>query len=65
MEGAYTGPQFKNGTIQSLLDSQDIKYKTLDDERLFDRSAEIIADGKVLGWFCLKVWLAFLVWLVY
>ena len=51
MRHAYTGPQFTDTDIQSLLDRQGVAYERLDDDALVARAAELVAQGKVLGWF--------------
>ena len=51
MSDAYLGPQFSNGIIQNLLDERNISYQTFDEEELVKQSAEIVANGDVLGWF--------------
>jgi carbamoyltransferase len=51
MHDAYTGPQFKNGAIQKILDGQNLSYEMLDEEAMVKRAAESVANGDVLGWF--------------
>ena len=51
MKGTYLGPRFSNSEIQSYLDQIRAPYQTLDDAVLFERLAELLDQGKVIGWF--------------
>ncbi|TLY14581.1 MAG: hypothetical protein E6K69_07635, partial [Nitrospirae bacterium] len=51
MRGAFLGPTFSNAEIESFLSKQGAPYVHLSDEALFDRVAEELAAGKVVGWF--------------
>ncbi len=51
MNQAYTGPEFGNGNIAETLGRYDLAYTELDDERLVEQAAQIVAGGDVLGWF--------------
>ncbi len=51
MQGAYLGPQFSRQEIVSVLDSNAAPYDELEDEVLFERVAEILDQGHVVGWF--------------
>ena len=51
MEHAYTGPEFADGAIDSLLSDSGIPYRKLSDEELTRIAARAIADGKIVGWF--------------
>ncbi len=51
MKGAYLGPEFEPERIQAFLDAQGATYQRLDREALLDRTAAILADEKVVGWF--------------
>jgi carbamoyltransferase len=51
MNDAYSGPQFSNEQIKSVLDRHGLAYKMLDEAELVQRAAEIVANGDVLGWF--------------
>ena len=58
MEDAYTGPTYSEAEIDSALErarnngwDAGASVKKLDDATLFDRVAQAIADGKVVGWF--------------
>jgi carbamoyltransferase len=51
MQGAYLGPEFKNGSIESFLKKNEYFYQTFTDKELPEKIADLIADGKVIGWF--------------
>jgi len=58
MDHAYWGPEFDDAQFAALLDSQaaelarqECRVEKLADERLFDATAEAIAQGRVIGWF--------------
>ena len=48
---AYLGPQFTNDEIQSYLDSEKITYQKYDKDRLLERTAQLISEQNVVGWF--------------
>jgi carbamoyltransferase len=51
MEGSYLGPHYTKKQIQSYLDSVNASYTEIEDEQLFSKLAEILAQGCVVGWF--------------
>jgi len=51
MYGAYLGPKFSEAEIVKYLDSVAAKYEVVDDDKLFEKLAEILAEEDVLGWF--------------
>jgi carbamoyltransferase len=51
MQGSFLGPSYTNEEIEQFLRGKEAPYERLSDEVLFDRLAEQLADGKVLGWF--------------
>jgi carbamoyltransferase len=51
MHGAYLGPAFKNGSIESFLKKNKYSYQTLTDAELPEKIADLIAKQKVIGWF--------------
>jgi carbamoyltransferase len=51
MKTAYTGPQYAEAEMQNALELVELDYDALDDDQLVKRAAQIVADGKVLGWF--------------
>ena len=50
-ENVYVGPSYSNEEIKSFLDSKNISYKSFDDTTLLQKTAQIIADGNVVGWY--------------
>ena len=51
MQGSFLGPSYTNEEIEQFLRSKEAPYERLSDDVLFDRVAEQLADGKVVGWF--------------
>jgi carbamoyltransferase len=51
LDHAYTGPRFENGRIAERLDAYGLRYEELDDGDLVRRTAALVAQGKVTGWF--------------
>tara|TARA_B100000886_G_scaffold305661_1_gene237516 strand:+ start:11673 stop:13544 length:1872 start_codon:yes stop_codon:yes gene_type:complete len=51
MKGAYLGCEFSNEEIISYLEKINATFQSLDDEKLFENLAQLINDGKVIGWF--------------
>jgi carbamoyltransferase len=51
MNGAYLGPEFSNDEIKDFLDSNKYDYEILTEEEISEKISDLIADGKVIGWF--------------
>ena len=51
MRGAYLGPSFSSDEISAALDQLGAEYHVYRDEDLFSLLAELLDQGKVLGWF--------------
>ena len=51
MKGSYLGPKFERKEIISLLQPCNAQYQELDDLSLFPKVAELLSQGKVVGWF--------------
>jgi carbamoyltransferase len=51
MKGTYLGPRFDNATIHAYLQQIKAPHHSLEDEPLFERLAELLDQGKVIGWF--------------
>ena len=51
MKGTYLGPDFSNSEICEYLTSIKAPFQSLEDPHLFDRLAELLDQGKVVGWF--------------
>lgn len=48
---AYLGPEYSDQYIQDYLDKEGILYKKLNRQLLLEEVADLIAEGKVIGWF--------------
>jgi carbamoyltransferase len=48
---AYLGPEFKDEEIRQYLDGAKAVYKTHDDRELVQRTAKLLSEGNVIGWF--------------
>ena len=51
MRGAYLGPSYSPEEIQRYLDSRGAPAHRLGREELIERTAGLLADGNVIGWF--------------
>jgi carbamoyltransferase len=51
MEHAYMGPEVANGSIESVIKRSGLQYRQLSDSEMTKAAAQIIADGKIVGWF--------------
>jgi carbamoyltransferase len=51
MQGAYLGPEYKNGDISVFLQRNNIPYTELPAENIAPSVAKLIAEEKVIGWF--------------
>lgn len=51
MVGSLLGPGFSDEEIAAYLDSENIPYERLDPDVLAERVSDVIADGKIVGWF--------------
>ena len=50
-ENVYVGPSFSDAEIKSFLDSKNILYESFDNISLLQKTAQLIADGNVVGWY--------------
>jgi carbamoyltransferase len=50
-KGSYLGPEFSNEYIETFLESRNISYKKLSPKEMTALSAELLTQGKVIGWF--------------
>jgi carbamoyltransferase len=48
---AYLGPDYKDEEIRQYLDGAKAVYKTHNDRELVQRTAKILSEGNVVGWF--------------
>ncbi|MGH7720487.1 MAG: carbamoyltransferase family protein, partial [Gemmatimonadaceae bacterium] len=51
MRGAYLGPEFSPEEIERFLEAAGASYVRLDRETLLERTAALLADEKIVGWF--------------
>jgi carbamoyltransferase len=51
MNGALLGPEFSDAEIKATLLAHDAVFERLDDEKLLARVADLLQQGKVVGWF--------------
>lgn len=51
MRGSFLGPEFEDGVIKEFIDEKKLHHVELGDDELADTVADLIADGKVVGWF--------------
>ena len=50
-KGTYLGPWYSDGAIESYLREYKIPHEKLDEDALCERVADLLIDGKVVGWF--------------
>jgi carbamoyltransferase len=50
MRGGYLGPAFSDAEIRGFLDTKNAAYVRLTDDELYNRIANDLANGKVVGW---------------
>lgn len=50
-KGSYLGPEYSNKEIKNFLDKRKFPYKELDEDELIYKSADLIAEENVIGWF--------------
>ena len=51
MQGAYLGPEFAPQEIEGFLKAQGAVYERLDRDAVIQRTAQILAEEKIVGWF--------------
>ena len=49
--GSLLGPAYQNAEIKTLLEGAGAAHQFLDEDALLDRVADLMAEGKVIGWF--------------
>lgn len=49
--GSYLGPEYSNEEIKNFLEKRKFPYKELNEEELIRKSADLIAEENVIGWF--------------
>ena len=50
-KGSYLGPEFKDDDILEFLNHHKIPYTKLEDNEVFSKTAELLSNEKVIGWF--------------
>jgi len=50
-ENVYVGPHYSNDQIKSFLVSNNIDYELLEQTRLLEKTAKLISESKVIGWY--------------
>jgi len=51
MRGAYLGPEYSDAEIEAAVKPLGAAWEKLEDGELFRRTAALLAEGKVIGWF--------------
>lgn len=51
MTSAFWGPAYDNKVFESLLESRVLKYEFLENNALIKKTAGLLAEGKIVGWF--------------
>jgi carbamoyltransferase len=51
MEHAFWGQAHDEAAVRAFVDGENIPYERLDDDRLLDRTVDLLTAGRVLGWF--------------
>ncbi len=51
MKGAYLGPEFSDGEIETFLEQQGAAFERFEREDLLEHVAGVLADEKIVGWF--------------
>lgn len=51
MRGAYLGPEYSDEDIQSFLKREGIAHTRVPEKELYERVADLLDQGKVVGWF--------------
>ena len=51
LENVYVGPSYSNDEIKSFLNSKGISYEKLETSELLVNTAQLIADGNIVGWY--------------
>ncbi len=50
-ENVYVGPSYSDEQITQFLDSENISYERFDREPLLKKTAQLIANGDIVGWY--------------
>ena len=47
----YVGPSYTNDDIRQFLDSKNIKFEKFDRQQLLEKTAKLISDENIVGWY--------------
>ena len=50
-ESVYVGPSYSNEIIKQFMNSKNILYEYLDRQQLLEKTAKLISEGNIVGWF--------------
>lgn len=50
-ESVYVGPSYSNEIIKQFLNSKNILYEYLDRQQLLEKTAKLISEGNIVGWY--------------
>ena len=50
-ENIYVGPSFSNNEIVEFLNLKKIPFESLNERELLEKTAQLIADGNIVGWY--------------
>jgi|TARA_B100001750_G_scaffold112841_1_gene89135 carbamoyltransferase len=50
-ENIYVGPSFSDNEIEDFLDNEKIQYQKLDKTSLLEKTANLISEGNIVGWY--------------
>ena len=50
-ENVYVGPSYTNDDIRQFLDSKNIKFEKFDRQQLLEKTAKLISDENIVGWY--------------
>jgi carbamoyltransferase len=51
IQNVYVGPSFDNEEIKTFLDSKNILYESFENSELLQKTAQLISDGNIVGWY--------------
>ena len=51
IQNVYVGPSFNNEEIKTFLDSKNISYESFENSELLHKTAQLISDGNIVGWY--------------
>jgi carbamoyltransferase len=51
MDHAYWGPEYAAGRMRSAVESAGLPFEEMEADKLIERTAEVLADGGIVGWF--------------